>query len=170
MRLHTNLILSFQTLIKSEPVEEELEPAEKKKKTRARVKNAQLPSELLVRKKFSKIVLPTLFQWAAALKNPWRILPEHIKEAMKIIGRAHAGEDYDPSEDSPEVKSVRLLNRLFAEPVTLIFYRQYNDFVTLGVSNFSIMQPGHSLHFSIVIDKLSVPRTRSGKCGHSGSW
>jgi len=81
-------------------------PIKEKKKRLDRVKNEDLPVELITDKKFVKVLLPTLYQWAAALNSPWDIKAGPMKNAIKVIGRTYLGEDYDPSQDSPEVIKV----------------------------------------------------------------
>lgn len=97
-------------------------------------------------------------------------MSDATKDAVKTIGRIYLGDDYNPSENSPEVKKVRLLIHPFSGPITSIFYRQYSDSVMGGAYYSSIMRPGRLLRSSTTTIELSVTPTRSDRCGHASSW
>lgn len=87
-----------------------------------RVKNEDLPIELTANKKFVKVLLPALYQWVATLKNPWEIKGRVMKDAIKVVGRTYLGEDYEPTEDSPEVTKVSRRAHTFEILTVILFY------------------------------------------------
>lgn len=112
---HLNIQLTFPKALVREALIKE------KKKRLDRPKNEDLPVEFIADKKFVKVLLPALYQWAAALKDPWDVSASAMKNAIKVISRTYLGEDYEPSEDSPEVIKVSVRICMF-KLLTILSY------------------------------------------------
>jgi hypothetical protein len=74
------------------------------------VKNEDLPAELLENKNFCKKIMPAIYQWAAALQDPWGITQDMLTGAVKVIVGMFLGDEYDPKDNSAEVRRVSLPN------------------------------------------------------------
>lgn len=123
-----------------------LEPVKLEKKSHQRVKNKDLPTELLENKQFCKKIMPVLYQWAAAMKDPWFITSEALTNAVKVVVQSYLGDDYEPNENSPEVikvSTIQLFNYIpFHSPLPLC--RRISISVTGGGSIFNTALFSHS--------------------------
>lgn len=94
------LINMFQALVKVENEEYET-------RARPRVTNKDLPPMLAAGDTWTKKVVPTLFRWLAAQDDPWAPAAKGLEEAIHVISRHYADEEYDlEGSTSPEFQLV----------------------------------------------------------------
>lgn len=97
----SQLINKFQALVKVENSDKH------ELKSQARFTNKDLPPLLAPGDIWTKKVIPTLFRWLAAQKDPWAPSALHLEGAIRLLCRHYVDEEYDlDGPRSPEFQLV----------------------------------------------------------------
>ncbi len=108
----------------------EVKPASKPRK---RIKNTDLPAEILDDGAWQEIILPTLMFWAGFQQDPWVVNEELLRDALLIIGRNMVGLTYQLTMQGRTTVEVARVSQFISVIKNILnVQRPLNDFAMAG--------------------------------------